>query len=70
MSPKVKKSGLQMKYFVVKPSGTSPYAMASRRAIIEYGLAIKLHDPELAEDLFEWAKREARKAIAERGKKT
>ena len=69
-SVKAKKSlGLQMKYFVVKPSGVDAYATASRQAIIGYGMVIKPFDPELAEDLFNWAKREAKKAIVERNKK-
>ena len=48
-------SGLQMKYFVLKPSGPSPYAKASRMAMREYAKAIEAENPDLSRELREWA---------------
>lgn len=48
-------SGLQMKYFVLKPSGPSPYAKASRMAMREYAKAIRADNAALADELMEWA---------------
>lgn len=45
---------LEMKYFVLKPKGTDPYAKASREALVAYAESIKTHDPNLAEELWEW----------------
>lgn len=45
---------LEMKYFVLKPEGTDPYAKASREALVAYAESIKTHDPGLAEDLWQW----------------
>lgn len=47
-------SGLQMKYFVLKPSGPSPYAKASRMAMRKYAEAIKAENPDMAAELIEW----------------
>ena len=46
--------GLQMKYFVLKPAGSSPYAKASRAAMREYARKIRDANPELATDLDAW----------------
>ena len=46
--------GLYMKYFVLKPAGTTPYAEASRLAMQRYIDAIVEHDPILASDLQSW----------------
>ncbi|MEM7165997.1 MAG: hypothetical protein AAF581_11055 [Planctomycetota bacterium] len=46
---------LQMKYFVLKPKGTSPYAVASRKAMRAYAKHIKKWDRELAAELQDWA---------------
>ena len=54
--------GLQMKYFVLKPSGDNAYARASREAMIAYAIAIKLENKKLADELREWSRREERKA--------
>lgn len=43
-----------MKYFVLKPEGTDPYAKASREALVAYAESIKTHDPALAKDIWEW----------------
>ena len=50
---------LMMKYFVLKPKGSDPFASASRAAMLRYADMIKPHDPNLAEDLYQWALREA-----------
>lgn len=47
-------SGLEMKYFVVKPNGTDAYAEASRRAIEAYADSIIEHNRPLAHDLIQW----------------
>ncbi len=47
-------TGLEMKYFVLKPHGTSPYANASRIAMSAYAQAIESENPELARQLYEW----------------
>lgn len=49
--------GLLMRYFVLKPSGQSPYARASRMAMRKYADAIKGENPDLARELGEWADR-------------
>jgi hypothetical protein len=51
-------NGLQMKYFVLKPAGKSAHAKASRGALRQYAKLISDENPTLANDLFEWAKRE------------
>jgi hypothetical protein len=56
---KIKKmSGLEMKYFVLKPQSkkpTDPYALASRIAMKAYANEIKNENPELASSLRKWA---------------
>lgn len=47
-------SGLQMKYFVLKPAGDDPYAKASRAALREYAKSIMDENTELAIDLYDW----------------
>ena len=48
------KTGLQIKYFVLKPSGDNPYSEASRKAIRAYAQAIQKENPQLCEDLRKW----------------
>lgn len=48
---------LEIKYFVLKPRGDSPHAMASREALFRYAECIEDHDPELAQQLCDWADR-------------
>ena len=50
-------AGLEMKYFVLKPAGPSPYAKASRMAMRTYASAIEGENPELAAELREWTDR-------------
>jgi len=49
-------SGLEMKYFVIKPKGDfhDPYAKASRAAIKAYAEAILDENPQLYGDLEKW----------------
>lgn len=46
--------GLIMKYFVLKPKGDDPYAIASRCAMWAYADAIIEENPKLAADLLAW----------------
>ena len=58
-------SGLEMRYFVLKPRGTDAYAVAARDALLEYADSISGENPDLASDIREWVRREtaaARKA--------
>lgn len=50
--------GLKMKYFVLKPKGNNKYAAASRYAMKAYAKKIIDSDPELAEELVNWANKE------------
>jgi len=47
-------SGLKMKYFVLKPAGDGPYAVASRKAMKAYAESIRDVDAELYNDLEQW----------------
>ena len=51
-------NGLEMKYFVLKPKGRGPYAIASREAMRTYAEEIKKENPKLARDLNKWAMQE------------
>lgn len=51
-------NGLVMKYFVLKPKGNCPYAIASRRALETYAHCIEIENPQLAKDLRKWSQRE------------
>ena len=51
-------TGLLMKYFVLKPKGKSPYAIASQEAMLEYAFKIDIENPELADELRSWVSRE------------
>ena len=46
--------GLEMKYFVLKPSGSGPYAYASRMAMVAYAAVISEQNPEMARELLAW----------------
>lgn len=49
---------LTMKYFVLRPKSkqrVDAHARASRLAMCAYGNAIRKHDPELAQQLIDWA---------------
>ena len=55
-------SGLELKYFVLKPKGNDAYAKASRSAIACYATHIRKENKQLSNDLWEWVEREQRKA--------
>ncbi len=55
-------TGLEMKYFVLKPAGDSPYHYASRNAMREYAKYIRQENPELSHDIEMWAIDEQGKA--------
>ena len=57
--------GIQLKYFVLKPAGTSMHAHASRIAMDAYADIIKGVDMDLARALRTWARRETLKAQGE-----
>jgi hypothetical protein len=51
-------NGLQTKYFVLKPKGADPYAVASRKAMLAYADAIDDANHDLAVELRHWVFRE------------
>lgn len=51
--------GLMMKYFVLKPKGDDPHALASREAMRVYADVIEESNPTLAAELRTWVTREA-----------
>jgi hypothetical protein len=58
-------SGLEMKYFVLKPKGDDLYARASRAAMRQYAKLIQEDNATLANELREWADKEQIMTIAE-----
>lgn len=52
-------TGLEMKYFVLKPKGEDAYAVASRLAMNAYADAIASENPQLAHEINAWTEREA-----------
>ncbi len=60
---KTEMTGLEMKYFVLKPEGKTPYHHASRAAMYGYADAIEEENPEFANDLRNWAGKETARAI-------
>jgi len=50
--------GLRAKYLVLKPSGTDAYAVASRKAMQTYALALAGENDQFAKDLLDWVKLE------------
>jgi len=46
--------GLDMRYFVLKPQGNTPYHRASRAALLSYADEIEEENPQLAQDLRNW----------------
>jgi hypothetical protein len=61
---------LQMKYFVLKPSGGDAYSEASRCAMMEYSRQIQPTDPELAASLSAWARTEKGRSLVESDSQT
>lgn len=62
-------SGLELKYFVLKPEGEDDYAAASKAAIRAYATRISSVNPELASDLRAWVDslifKQARQTVGE-----
>lgn len=58
-------TGLEMKYFVLKPRGTDIYAQASRKAMQVYARIVAEENKALATDLLEWSYNEADRALKE-----
>jgi len=56
-------AGLQMKYFVLKPSGNDVYAKASRAAMRQYAAIIREENRELSVELQTWADAEQMKHV-------
>lgn len=50
--------GLLLKYFVLKPGGTSTHAEASRAAMLSYAAVVERDNPTFARELREWVRRE------------
>jgi len=48
-------TGLEMRYFILKPKGTDEYAQASRAALRAYAKSISEENPALVTDLWNWA---------------
>jgi len=57
-----KMHGLIMKYFVLKPKGSDPYATASRMAMYAYSDSIMEENRDLGLELLRWAMDEERDA--------
>jgi len=53
---------IDLKYYVLKPKGSDPYAAASRAAMRQFAVSIEPVNPKLAEELFRWAAQEADEA--------
>jgi len=49
---------LLMKYFVLKPRGNDPHAIASRAAMLVYADTVSWTHPQLAKDLRSWVRGE------------
>ena len=47
--------GLYIKYFVLKPNGSSEYSKASRAAMLAYADAIEKTNKRLSNQLIDWA---------------
>jgi hypothetical protein len=56
--------GLKMKYFVLNPTKKDAHGHASRQAMRTYADCIEKENPELAEDLRQWASNEETEVTA------
>jgi hypothetical protein len=52
---------LVLKYFVLKPAGTSVHALASRRALLVYADIIERENHTLAQEIRDWVRKEHEK---------
>lgn len=57
-------AGLMLKYFVLKPKGSSPYSKASRAAMRAYADVIEGENYDLADNLRNWVAEEQMKSAA------
>lgn len=48
-------TGLEMRYFILKPKGNTIYHTASREAMRAYARVIRVGNPQLSDDLQKWA---------------
>ena len=55
---------LEMRYFVLKPSGDGLHAHASREAMKAYAITIQATYPEFAQDLLDWRRAEINAVVA------
>lgn len=53
-------SGLEMRYFILKPKGTNKHAEASRAGMLAYANIIESEIPELASEIRQWVEREGK----------
>lgn len=60
---------MQSPYFVLKPTGKQPHAIASRNALRAYARSIRKSDPQKASDILAWVGERA-KAAADEGLRT
>lgn len=58
-------TGLEMKYFVLKPGGNSVWAKASRTAMRVFAAEIEQDNPKLAGSIKQWCYEEERKLHTE-----
>jgi len=56
-------TGLEMKYFILKPHGTDAFAAASRNALLSFANAIEKENLALAFDLTSWVGRCQKEAL-------
>ena len=55
-------SGLEMRYFILKPGAKGKHGTASRAALLAYAYVIKDENPEFYSDLRDWIVKEHVKA--------
>ena len=55
---------LEMKYFVLKPRGDSPFALASQAAMERFAKMMAPHDMDLSRDLLRWVQDERDRILA------
>lgn len=58
-------SGLEMRYFILKPSAAGLHGAASRAVLRKYASMMAETEPEFASDLHAWADAEQSKTLPE-----
>lgn len=56
---------MELKYFTLKPRGTTPYARASRAAMRTFAAEIEQDNLKLSAEVKQWVHEEERKLITE-----